>query len=157
MNTFDNNMAYISGNAVWVRMTRPDSGWCGAITMLDDVFTNNFGSKITSGTVAIICDQVTSDQNDFAASSSWTQSQIADGSGTLVDPSTLNNLSFVKNYAGFKGACLYLKGMSITLTNSNFNNSGAVDALREMQFLPAYTTEVIGLTDGVPNRLFTYD
>jgi hypothetical protein len=56
MNTFDNNMAYVSGNAVWVRMTRPDNGWCGAISMLDDVFTNNFGTKITSGTVAIICD-----------------------------------------------------------------------------------------------------
>ena len=60
-NVFRDNMAYISGNAVYVRMTKTDqsrNNICGGITIQDDKYLSNFGTKVTSGTVSLICDTV---------------------------------------------------------------------------------------------------
>ena len=60
-NTFTNNMAYVSGNAVYVRMTRPvnkKTYFCGAIRMDQEIYEGNFGTKLSSGTVTVVCDFV---------------------------------------------------------------------------------------------------
>jgi hypothetical protein len=54
-------MAYVSGNAVYVRMTKTDqsrNNICGGITIQDDKYLSNFGTKVTSGSVSLICDTV---------------------------------------------------------------------------------------------------
>lgn len=59
---------------------------------------------------------------------------------------------------GNKGSALYLKGISVTITDSTFTQNGAVDAYRESQLVPAYTEHIGGLDASLlPNRLFTYD
>lgn len=55
-NIFNRNMAYLSGNAVYVRMTRQNqSDFCGNVIMEYDKITENFGTKISSGTVSVTC------------------------------------------------------------------------------------------------------
>ena len=53
-------MAYLSGSAIYIRFTRSvPTEWCGGISMYNDTFQQNFGTKSSSGTVTIICNVVT--------------------------------------------------------------------------------------------------
>lgn len=98
--------------------------------MTSDIFLNNFGTKISSGTVTILCELLADGTNyrDALASSSWFyDSAVAE----TIDPSELDGLTFTKNYVGRKGSALYIKGMSVSLLNSVFTENGAVNAIRE--------------------------
>lgn len=69
-------MAYLSGSAVYVRMTRDSTRKdesCGGISMLSDTFTNHFGTKVSSGTVTILCELIPTGYYlaDEVATSSW--------------------------------------------------------------------------------------
>jgi hypothetical protein len=153
-------MAYLSGSAVYVRMTRDSTRkdeWCGGISMLSDTFTYNFGTKVSSGTVTIVCELIPEESSlaDEVASSSW--DGVNQISGNIV-PSTLDSLSFTENYVGHRGSALYLKGMSMTITDCTFTSNGAVDSYRESKLIPVYTEYIIGLdinTDPISH--FTYD
>jgi hypothetical protein len=153
-------MAYLSGSAVYVRMTRDSTRkneWCGGISMLSDIFTNNFGTKVSSGTVTILCEVIPEGYSlaDEVATSSWDGVNLI---SSTITPSTLDSLIFTKNYVGNRGSALYIKGMSVTITDSTFTSNGAVDSYRESQLIPAYTEYITGLdARSDPNSYFTYD
>jgi hypothetical protein len=53
-NTFENNMAYFSGNAIYVRPTLLKDGMnasqiCGGVNIIGNTFDKNIGMKIHNG------------------------------------------------------------------------------------------------------------
>lgn len=57
-------MAYLSGSAVFIRNTRRSDQknlWCGGVSMSKDTFNYNFGTKVSQGTVSILCQLVNVD------------------------------------------------------------------------------------------------
>lgn len=59
---------------------------------------------------------------------------------------------------GYRGSALYIKGMSVLITESTFTSNGAVDSYRESKLVPVYTTYIIGLdASSDPTSHFTYD
>lgn len=125
--------------------------------MLSDTFTNNFGTKVSSGTVTILCEVIPEGYYlaDEVATSSWDGVNLISGT---ITASTLESLVFTENYVGHRGSALYIKGMSLTITDSTFTSNGAVDSYRESKLIPAYTKYLIGLdSNSDPNSYFTYD
>lgn len=76
-NSFYRNMAYFSGNAVYIRLTRNrdliDSVCGGGVLLTSNHFENNIGTKIhNGGAVSIVCadyDISKKLQNDYFATS----------------------------------------------------------------------------------------
>ncbi len=62
-NMFTKNMAYLSGSAVYIRMTRRSDQknyFCGSVLIQGDTYQQNFGTKVSSGTISVVCDTVSS-------------------------------------------------------------------------------------------------
>ena len=66
----DNNIwrqctSYLSGSAVFIRFTRnAASQICGQVTIQNDSYLANFGTKVSSGTLSLVCDLIT-DPKDY--------------------------------------------------------------------------------------------
>jgi hypothetical protein len=77
-NTFTKNMAYLSGSAVYIRMTRRSDQknyYCGSVLIQDDTYSQNFGTKVSSGTVSIVCDTVSDTKlKDYTKTSGYVDS-----------------------------------------------------------------------------------
>ena len=58
-NSFTGNMAYLSGNAVYIRTPQNDlvsNSFCGGVTLENNSFTGNIGLKIhNGGAVSFVC------------------------------------------------------------------------------------------------------
>lgn len=68
-------MAYLSGSAVYIRMTRQvdqKNFFCGNVLINNDTYSHNFGTKVSSGTVSIVCDTVSdNDLSDYSKTSGF--------------------------------------------------------------------------------------
>ena len=110
-NIFAQNTAYISGNAAYLNL-------CSSFELNGDIFTQNFGTKVSSGTLHIFCSGEAFQSNQTVQ---------------------LKSLQFLENYAGQKGSAINLIGVNALIQNSTFEGNGAVDAYRESLILPPYT------------------
>jgi hypothetical protein len=78
-NTFEKNMAYFSGNAIYVRPTILASSLeakqnCAGVNIIGNIFNNNIGMKIhNGGAVSAYCAFLDSDSHhDYYATSNYT-------------------------------------------------------------------------------------
>ena len=78
-NMFQGNMAYFSGNAIYIRNTLAKASLdstlnCGGVNLIGNTFLNNFGMKVhNGGAVSAYCYYITSTTHqDYAALSQYT-------------------------------------------------------------------------------------
>lgn len=60
-NTFKENMAYVSGNAIYIRSRRnvTSDQYCGGVVLDENIFKNNLGLKTSNGGAAtFICSNI---------------------------------------------------------------------------------------------------
>lgn len=132
-NEFDENSAYLSGNAVFVRATKRDndmSDFCVGSYFYSNRFIKNFGFKLSNGgAVTTLCDHINSSkENDYYHFSGYVTTykfidlgSLVDGvddlfDGTLYSPLAFGNLydsnTFSSNFAGRKGTAIFSKYIS---------------------------------------------
>jgi hypothetical protein len=129
---FDNNMAYFSGNAIYIRNTMRMKNLlevCSGVFIEKSIFNQNIGTKIhNGGAIAAVCtylDKV--EHDDYYATSSmfsvWLPvdliQDLYEPLNSIIDPSysfnvfvfkfNIENSNFTENYSGSKGSAVYLK------------------------------------------------
>ena len=111
--------------------------------MFGDTLTGQFGTKVSSGAISVVCETVSdSTLKDYSSASGFLDSgsdtKVSDTVADLVitdttyQPFRLRNyfssLTASNNFVGRKGSVLYLKSVSVTIENCSFTSNGAVDA-----------------------------
>lgn len=146
-NKFTNNMAYFSGNAVYIRSTKrlsePNKA-CVGVHIEQSQFQYNFGMKKHNGGAAtILCDYLTdTTAKDYKHTSAFVNVYIAfemfrsitDPIQDLVDTSITYDVymyavgiissTFDTNFSGMKGTAVYMRGPSkAIISGSTFTNN----------------------------------
>lgn len=168
-NDFTRNMAYMSGNAVFIQGTKafdnPLQACLTGVHATENTFRDNFGFKISEGgAISLVCSAVTDENTvDFYRSSGVTTASLS--KEDTLSSSSISDLvdterayapysrstyfydnQFTNNHAGRKGAALYIKGVSDVIIDSNvFSKNKAVDVLQEKRFVPAYAKYFLGV------------
>ncbi len=152
-NTFSNNMAYFSGNAIYIRNTRPDMDYyeiCAGFSIWSNDFTENNGLKTgNGGAISAVCDTIDDagleDWNSNSAfttlwiifDTQWTTlSYMTDLTDYTIEypiyifQGVIRESNFTENYAGWAGSAIYLKHISkIAIYGCILAHNGPIKAL----------------------------
>jgi len=128
-NTFERNMAYSSGNAVYMRSTRTrgSTNICGLVHVELNTFTRNMAvtKSHNGGAITLACDFVDKEEvQRYASLSEFAGSVVKQTKLHIKDTLTptiyityqygsgIVNNTFVENVSGQKGTAIYTRGIN---------------------------------------------
>ena len=128
-------MAYIEGNAIFVRPTKVSAhDVCGSVTIRSNVFVNNIGMKVhNGGAIAAVCRVLSSASHIDYLSNSGHHPQGEEtinvdylpnvAFASIANPGlafsmpmysfTISSCTFTRNFSGRKGTAIYSNYMDI--------------------------------------------
>ena len=167
-NDFARNMAYISGNALFMQGTkrsdRPLDSCSMSVLIDSNDFVENFGFKHSDGgAVSLTCSEVidlnkadylrsSGREADYSNADYTLGSEILDGldsaEGRNFRPyfrtAHIYRNTFELNHAGRKGSAIFIQGLTaVRIEGSTFVRNKAVDSLQERLLTPSYAKYIL--------------
>ncbi|TNV74720.1 hypothetical protein FGO68_gene12535 [Halteria grandinella] len=152
-NEFYQNMAFFSGNAVYIRSTlnkvKLIEQYCGGVLIQDNILKKNIGTKIhNGGAITLICEYLTDTSIDdylrtsgigkeLTSSSISSKANVNTKFSINIKGVSIMGNDFQENYSGLKGSALYIKKFSqISIYDNNFFQNGPVYSSIERKYSP---------------------